>query len=122
MYASVQYLLSGLPVVSTRSKGGRDVFFDEEYALIVDDHPDSVKEGVEEMIRRNISPDTIRSKVLAEVKDQRINLINTIQGIYDQEGVERDFSIEWNRVFFHKLFRLQKPEWAIEQLELGKRN
>ena len=27
-YASIQYLLAGLPVVSTKSKGGRDVFFD----------------------------------------------------------------------------------------------
>ena len=122
MYASIQYLLSGLPVVSTRSKGGRDVFFDEEYALIVEDHPDAVKEGVEEMIRRNISPNAIRSKVLEKVKDHRINLINTIQGIYNQEGVDRDFCVEWNQVYFHKLFRLQKPEWAIQQLELGKRN
>ena len=82
----------------------------------------AVKEGVEEMIRRNISPNAIRSKVLEKVKDHRINLINTIQGIYNQEGVDRDFCVEWNQVYFHKLFRLQKPEWAIQQLELGKRN
>ena len=30
-YASMEYLLAGLPVVSTPSKGGRDVFFDSEY-------------------------------------------------------------------------------------------
>lgn len=120
MYASIQYLLSGLPVVSTKSKGGRDVFFDEEYALIVDDHPDAVKEGVEEMISRNISADTIRSKVLEKVKHHRLNLINLVQSIYDQEGINRDFSDEWGKIFFHKLHSFQKPEWAIDQLKILK--
>ncbi|MFM6763336.1 MAG: glycosyltransferase [Dolichospermum sp.] len=83
MYASMQYLLSGLPVVSTKSKGGRDVFFDEEYTLIVEDDPDAVKEGVDELIRRNISPETIRVKVLEQIKQHRLVLISLIQSIYD---------------------------------------
>ena len=37
--ASIEYLLSGLPVVSTPSKGGRDVFFDPDYCAIVDSLP-----------------------------------------------------------------------------------
>ena len=49
-YASIQHLLCGLPIVSTRSEGGRDVFFDEQIALIVDDDPSAVQQGVERMI------------------------------------------------------------------------
>ena len=30
-YASIEYLLSGIPVVSTISQGGRDVFFDKRF-------------------------------------------------------------------------------------------
>jgi glycosyltransferase involved in cell wall biosynthesis len=120
MYASIQYCLSGLPVVSTKSKGGRNVFFDEEYALIVEDDPDAVKEGVDELIRRNVCADTIRCKVLEKVKQHRLTLINLIQSIYDREGVEKDFSLEWDRIFFNKLYKLQKPEETIKQIELAK--
>lgn len=120
MYASIQYLLSGLPVVSTKSKGGRDVFFDEEYALIVEDDPDAVKEGVDELIRRNISPDNIRLKVLEKVQEHRLTLIKLVQTIYDQEEIDKDFSLEWENIFFNKLYKLQRPEQTIKQIELAK--
>ncbi|MEA5619908.1 glycosyltransferase family 1 protein [Cronbergia sp. UHCC 0137] len=120
MYASIQYLLSGLPIVSTKSKGGRDVFFDDEYVLIVADDPEAVKEGVDKLIRRNISPDYIRYKVIEKIKQHRLILINIIQGIYDQEGIPRNFALEWEHIFFNKLFQLQKPEKAIKQIELRK--
>lgn len=120
MYASVQYLLSGLPVVSTKSKGGRDVFFDEEYTLIVEDDPDAVKEGVDELIRRNISPDTIRFKVIEKIQEHRLTLIKLIQSIYEQEEINKDFSLEWENIFFNKLYKLQTPQETIKQLELAK--
>ncbi|MHC5832700.1 MAG: glycosyltransferase, partial [Nostoc sp.] len=91
----MQYLLSGLPIVSTKSKGGRDVFFDEEYTLIVKDDPDAVKEGVNELIRRNISADTIRYKALEKIREHRLSLTSVIQSIYEQEGIKRNFSVEW---------------------------
>ena len=62
MYASVQYLLCGLPVVSTKSLGGRDVFFDDHYVSLVEPDPEAVKQGVEDLINRNISSTLIRQK------------------------------------------------------------
>lgn len=120
MYASIQYLLSGLPVVSTKSKGGRDAFFDDSYVLIVEDDPDAVKEGVDELIRRNIGADTIRDKVLKQIKQHRLALIGLIQSIYDQEGIKKNFSAEWDQLFFHKLYKVQSPDQAIKQLEQAK--
>jgi len=122
MYASIQYLLCGLPIVSTKSKGGRDVFFDPEYTLIVEDNPEAVKEGVDELIRRNISPETIRIKVLDQIKQHRLVLISLIQSIYDQEGINKDFKMEWDQLFFNKFCKLQRPEETIKQLELAKHN
>ncbi|MEH1906259.1 MAG: glycosyltransferase [Nostoc sp.] len=120
MYASMQYLLSGLPIVSTKSKGGRDVFFDQEYTLIVEDDPDAVKEGVKELIRRNISADTIRYKTLEKIREHRLSLTSVIQSIYEQEGIQRNFSVEWDQLFFNKLHKPQTPEYAIKQIELAK--
>jgi len=108
MYASIEYLLCGLPVVSTRSEGGRDVFFDEEYVKIVDATPDAVKEGVEEMIKRSIPPDYIRRKTLEKMKAHRERFIALIQDIYDREGINKDFRKEWEQVFVNKMIRWEK--------------
>jgi len=103
MYASAEYLLCGLPVVSTRSNGGRDVFFDKEYVKIVDDLPEAVSEGVEEMVKRDISPYYIREKTLEKMKAHRERFISLVQSIYNNEGVYRDFRGEWDKVFINKM-------------------
>lgn len=54
MFASMEYLLCGLPIVSTPSIGGRDVFFDKDYVEIVEPDPHAVKEAVIEMVRRRV--------------------------------------------------------------------
>ncbi|MBW2983927.1 glycosyltransferase family 1 protein [Candidatus Woesearchaeota archaeon] len=108
MYASAEYLLCGLPVVSTRSRGGRSVFFDKEYVKIVDGTPNDVSAGVKEMIKRNIPPDYIRKKTLEKMKPHRERFIKLIQMIYDREGIDKDFRKEWKKVFINKMVRYQR--------------
>ncbi len=120
MYASIQYLLAGLPVVSTRSNGGRDVFFDDEYVLIVDDTPEAVSEGVEQMARRNIAPELIRNKTLEKIMPHRQRIVSLVQSIYEAESVDRDFSVEWESVFFDKLVRRQLHAETISILGAAK--
>jgi len=117
MYASIQYLLSGLPIVSTESKGGRDVFFDDDFVIIVEDRPEAVAEGVQELVRRDISPEKIRRKTLKEMEVHRATLISVVQDIYDREAVQRDFSSEWDKVYFNKLCKYQKHSDVIRLLE-----
>jgi len=106
-YAAAEYLLCGLPVVSTESMGGREVFFDDEYVKIVDDTPDAVREGVEELIRRNIPPEYVREKTLEKMRPHRKRFIKLIQEIYDKENVHRNFADEFkekiilNKAFIH---------------------
>jgi len=52
MLASAQYLLCGLPVVSTENLRGRDEFFDEEYVVTVRADPDEVNHAVQYLIRK----------------------------------------------------------------------
>jgi glycosyltransferase involved in cell wall biosynthesis len=119
MYSSLQYLLSGLPVVSTRSLGGREVFFDEEYVLIVEDKAEAVRRGVRELIERRIPAHRIRHKTLEKMRDHRLRLISLVQEIYRQEGVNRDFACEWNEIFFNKLLKWQSHADTIELLNRG---
>ena len=117
MYASIQYLLAGLPVVTTPNVGGRDEFFDDEISITVEPTPEAVKAGVAEMIGRNLDPQYIRAKTLERMKVHRGYFIELIQNIYDQEGVKREFANEWNTIFGNKLVKNLKHFQTIEQLK-----
>ncbi len=65
--ASMEYLLSGLPVVSTPSKGGRDVFFTAANSLIVGPKKKLIREGVKMLIEKNCDPDLIREDALKQM-------------------------------------------------------
>lgn len=108
MYASVQYLLCGLPVVSTPSRGGRDVFFNPAFVKIV--HPDAhaIAAAVHALASANLDPQFIRQQTLDRMKEHRKRFIDLVQGIYDAEGNGRKFAEEWRSLFFNKLLRFQK--------------
>lgn len=102
-YATVEYMLSGLPVVSTESSCGRSVFFDKEYAKVVDGSPEAVADGVNEMISRNIDPNYIREKTLQKMQSHREAFIGLLQQICIEEGIPRDMRSEWSHYLFNKL-------------------
>ena len=92
MYAAVEYLLCGLPVVSTASRGGRDEWFDREYVRIVPDDPYSVRDAVEELIALDLSPHWIRQQTMRRMWEHRKRFCDLGQGIYDDELAGRDFA------------------------------
>lgn len=116
MYASIQYMLCGLPIVSTRSKGGRDEFFDDRYVRVVDDSPGAVRAGVEELIGRNIPAGLVRGETIKKMTVHRERFIGLVQGIYGEHGVERDFRREWEGLFFNKMLRSRKVSEAVNIL------
>jgi glycosyltransferase involved in cell wall biosynthesis len=96
MFASAEYMLWGLPIVSTRSIGGRDEYFDDRFCLICEDHPASVAAAVKEAISRNLDPNVIRNTFLAKVIERRAALL---QFIIDRtagwEGTLEHFIGDW---------------------------
>lgn len=74
MFASMEYLLSGIPVVSTPSSGGRDAFADPAYWLTVPPTAEAVAAGVREMNARTVAPAQIRDQTLRRVRQHRARL------------------------------------------------
>jgi len=105
MYASIQYLLAGLPVVSTHSEGGRDVMFDENFVTITEAAPEAVAAAVASWCREAPEPEFIRARTLEKVRAHRRRFIDLVQTIYDEEGVIKIFEEEWSGIFFNKLYR-----------------
>ena len=74
MFVSMEYLLSGMSVVSTRSVGGRAAFWDDRYVLVCDDKPEAVAEAVTELKNRKTPPQDIRRWTLEKVALHRERL------------------------------------------------
>ncbi len=74
MFASIEYLLCGLPVVTTKNIGGRDVFFDPAYVEWVEDDPGAVAQGMKNLIARAPAPAVIRERTLEKMAVHRTRL------------------------------------------------
>lgn len=80
MFASIEYLLCGLPIVSTRSVGGRDEYFDERYWIICDDTPAAVATAVHDVIARRLDAGEIRAWTLATIMAKRAAFLQYLIG------------------------------------------
>lgn len=85
-YASMEYLLAGLPVVSTPSKGGRDVFFDPEYCIVCEPDPAAVRDAVAELRSRNIPRELVRARTLAKIQPERQRFLAIADGLIEELG------------------------------------
>lgn len=73
MWAVVESLLSGVPVVTTPSNGGRERYMNNDNSIVVDPKPERVREGVEKMCKANIDPKKVRSSCLRKIRKDREN-------------------------------------------------
>ena len=71
MYASVEYMLAGLPVVTTPSRGGREVFIDPEFCTTVEPDPQAVRAAVDGLIAADIPREHIRASTLERLGAHR---------------------------------------------------
>ena len=71
MFASIEYLLCGIPIVNTPSLGGREVFFPDFAVKTVPDTPEAVAEAVQEFVEHAPDPEKIRAAVLYKMKMHR---------------------------------------------------
>ena len=86
MFACTEYLLCGLPIVSTLSVGGRDFFFEDDFARIVDANPTAVREAVDDWSRTKISAQEIRTRVLKKIDAHRETYYETVSTLARRFG------------------------------------
>jgi glycosyltransferase involved in cell wall biosynthesis len=109
MLASLEYMLCGLPVLSTASKGGRDQYYDDEYVIISKAEPRAVKEGVDELISRNIDPSHIREKTIKKLVANKQRYIHQIsEYTWKKHRIELDEKRLFNAIFTDSKRRFKK--------------
>jgi glycosyltransferase involved in cell wall biosynthesis len=102
MFVSAEYMLCGIPAVTTRNLGGRESLFPENAFCYVEDSPESVAEGVYKMIDKSPEPSEIRENYIKNMQLHRKIFIKLIQNIIDSSGADLNFEKEWEHVFIHK--------------------
>jgi len=102
-YASGQYLLCGVPVVSTESRGGRSELFAEGTAHIVDETPSAVAAAVDGCGHWSAGPDEVRRITLRKMWEHRSRLFALVDRIRRRHGVSTSLESEWPTLFTNKL-------------------
>jgi len=103
MYASGEYLLCGIPIVSTESKGGRDVFFNEYNSIICAADAQDVAKSVGILLKKPIDPERIRNEMILNMEGHRKTFVDYVNSIYKEKGIDIDIRDTWNNWFVNKL-------------------
>ncbi len=102
-YSSSEYLLCGVPVVSTRSFGGRDTWYDEYNSFICEDNQESVKEGVEFFKNNPRDANLIRERHIQLSKAQRNLFIDALHNVFERYQIKIDAVNYFKNNYFHKM-------------------
>jgi glycosyltransferase involved in cell wall biosynthesis len=111
MKASIEYLLCGVPVVTTASRGGRDFFFEPEFCTTVESNPRAVERAVADLVRRAPPAETIRAATLEKVRRERLKLRDILQGIFETEGIMPRFADAWRNMPLGGF----SPRWTVNR-------
>ncbi len=110
-YSSTEYLLSGIPVVSMQSVGGRDIWYDDYNSIVIDpadktdaELTDEVSSAVSIMKEKNLDPEIIRTNAIKLQQEQLSTFKDKLQSIFDKHNEEVDAAELFERQFFQKFF------------------
>ncbi len=98
MFASIEYLLCGIPVVNTPSLGGRDEMFPDFAVKTIPDTPEAVAEAVQEFAEHAPEPEKIRAATLEKMKVHR----ETFRRLLNEAMTPK--TLPDSRQFPHKLY------------------
>jgi glycosyltransferase involved in cell wall biosynthesis len=116
MFASMEYLLCGLPVVSTENAGGRDHFFDADYCVTVPPDAAAVAAAVAAVARRAVAAPEIRARTLARVAAERAALRAVVADVLAGLGARAGLEAAWSRLFSGRWSRLTTLDALLAEL------
>jgi glycosyltransferase involved in cell wall biosynthesis len=111
-FASSEYLLCGIPVVSTPELGGRSVWYDDYNSIVCDPDPDAIADAVQFFIDSPRDPQVIRARHIAKANYYRAKFVLKFAELLDKHnvvGVNPFRYFEDN--YIHKLRKSQKPDF-----------
>jgi glycosyltransferase involved in cell wall biosynthesis len=118
MTSSMEYLLAGLPVVSTRSRGGRDRYFHPDTSIIVKADPRAVRDAVLALKARNIPRDHVRETTLKLIAPDRLafnRFVEELRAGHAPIGPDP----RWSFDYVNDLYEWRRVEDFAKRMGLG---
>lgn len=81
-FCSSEYLLCGIPVVSTKSQGGRDYWYDDYNSIICNDTEEDIANAVNFFSNNKRDPEIIRSNHIQLSAKQRTEFAKVLQQVF----------------------------------------
>jgi glycosyltransferase involved in cell wall biosynthesis len=111
-FSSSEYLLCGVPVVSTKSRGGRDYWYDVNNSIVVSASDIEVAAAVLELKSRSIDPQSIRNRHIELARSARKRFVEHLQRMFDENSVDFSAEVWFEEKYFHKLRQSENPLYA----------
>lgn len=102
-FASSEYLLCGIPVVSTECLGGRDIWYNDYNSIVVKPDPDEVLYAVNKMVNNPKDPQKIRSMHIEQAEVFRKKFIFEFSKVLKKYGVDIDANYYFRMNFTPKM-------------------
>ena len=111
-YSSSECLLCGVPMVSTKSLGGRDLWYNEYNSIICEsDSEEEIVDAVQFFKNNQRDPFRIRNEHIDMAKKQRILFINQLQYIFNKNNIDIDAKNYFRMNYINKMTKSQKPNF-----------
>jgi glycosyltransferase involved in cell wall biosynthesis len=106
-YSTSEYLLCGLPVISTPNGGGRNIWLNDYNSIVCEPNEDSVSNSVEIMFKKiennEIDREKIRNDQINKMDEMRQNFNNKIQEIFNIHNIYIDAKEYFKKKYYHKM-------------------
>jgi glycosyltransferase involved in cell wall biosynthesis len=112
-FSSSEYLLCGIPVVSTQSYGGRDVWYSADNSIICEDNPEQIASAVEYFVNNPKDPNKIRQDHIDLAKQYRKKFIDILRIIFHRYKISIDAEKYFADNFFHKMRQCETPKFDL---------
>ncbi|MDY6938069.1 MAG: tetratricopeptide repeat protein [Cyanobacteriota bacterium] len=99
-----EYLLCGIPIISTPALGGRDVWCDEYNSIICEPTSDAVAAAVKRFTNNPPEAQKIRRMYIAKAEEHREKFIHKTAEVFDKfEVTPIDSASYFQKNFYHKM-------------------
>jgi hypothetical protein len=116
MHASIEYLLAGLPVVSTVNQGGRDEFFAPGYTRTVAADPREVAAACRELIGETLDGGAIREATIALQQSGLRRFWAFLNRLIAERGQIVRIEDAWPSIYQDKLLGWEPVDYFLARL------
>jgi glycosyltransferase involved in cell wall biosynthesis len=111
-FVSSEYLLCGVPVVSTKSEGGRDLWYDDYNSRVVEPDAAKVRAAVEFFLENPRDPQRIRQAHVDLAQEHRGRFVRLLDDTLRSCGVDYiDAQRYFAAHYFHKMRKSMTPDF-----------